>query len=133
MRNVPEVRYRFGPLERRGLIGSLRRGQLLVASAALLLTILTVQALKSGAGLGLGALLLGGGAMATFVPISGRTMNEWVPVVGSFLGRRVSGRNRFRSGAPEAGTRFHGGDVPARLPDSLGRVELIAFPFRGVE
>src|SRR6266508_1731498 len=123
MRNPPEVRYRFGPLERRGLIGSLRPGQLLILGTAVLLTIMVVQALKSGAGLGIGTLL----------PVGGRTFNEWIPVMASFLGRRLSGRHRYRSGAPEAGTRFKAGDVPVSLPDSIGKVELIAFPFRGVE
>jgi hypothetical protein len=133
MRNQPEVRYRFGPLERRGLIGSLRPGQLLVLGAAVLLTIMVVQALKSGAGLGIGTLILAGGGLASFVPVGGRTFNEWIPVLASFIGRRVTRRHRFRSGAPEAGTRFKGGDIPVSLPDSIGKVELIAFPFRGVE
>ncbi|HYT25878.1 MAG TPA: SCO6880 family protein [Actinomycetota bacterium] len=133
MRSAPEVRYRFGPLERRGLIGSLRPGQLAVLGAALLLTILIVQAMKSGAGLGLGTVVLAGGGLASFVPVGGRSLNEWIPVAASFLGRRVTGRGRFRSRAPQAGTRFKGGDVPVGLPDSIGKVELIAFPFRGVE
>src|SRR6266540_98558 len=111
MRNYTEVRYQFGPLERRGLIGTMRPGQLLA----------------------LGALLLTVGGLASFVPFGGRTLNEWVPVVASFFGRKLIGRDRWRSGAPEAGTRFRGGEIPVRPPDPIGRVELLAFPFRGVE
>src|SRR6266511_2968291 len=119
MRSPLEVRYRFGPLERRGLIGSLRPGQVLV--------------LKSGLGLVLAALMLSLGGLGTFVPLHGRTLNEWVPVIGIFLSRKATGRSRYRSAAPEAGTHFAGGDEPVRLPDSIGKVELLAFPFRGVE
>jgi hypothetical protein len=133
MRNPPEVRYRFGPLERRGLIGSLRPGQLLILAGAVLMTILIVQAMKSGAGLGLATLVLAGGGLLSFVPVGGRTFNEWIPVMASFLGRRLTGRTRYRSAAPEAGTRFKGGDIPVGLPEAIGKVELIAFPFRGVE
>src|SRR5919198_2930884 len=133
MHSPSEIRYRFGPLERRGLIGSLGPGQLLILATAVLLTIVLVQALKSGAGLGLGLVVLTGGALASFVPYQGRTLNEWVPVLASFFGRRLGGRLHHRSPAPEAGTRFRGGDVPVSLPDSIGKVELLAFPFRGVE
>jgi hypothetical protein len=133
MRNYTEVRYQFGPLERRGLIGTMRPGQLAVLGASVLLTIIMVETLRSGAGLALGALLLTVGGLASFVPFGGRTLNEWVPVVASFFGRKLLGRDRWRSGAPEAGTRFQGGEVPVRPPDPIGRVELLAFPFRGVE
>src|SRR6266540_5491746 len=133
MRSPLEVRYRFGPLERRGLIGSLRPGQVLVLGAAVFLTIVVVQALKSGLGLVLAALMLSLGGLGTFVPLHGRTLNEWVPVIGIFLSRKATGRSRYRSAAPEAGTHFAGGDEPVRLPDSIGKVELLAFPFRGVE
>src|SRR5919201_1765145 len=133
MRSPLEIRYRFGPLERRGLIGSLRPGQLALLGSAVLLTIVVVQALRNGFGLALGTLLLTLGALATFVPMHGRALNEWVPVLGVFLARRVSGRHRYRSAAPEAGTRFRRGDEPVQLPDSIGKVELLAFPYRGVE
>ena len=96
-------------------------------------TILLVQALKSGLGLLGGVVLLSLGALLTFVPLYGRPLNEWVPVIGVFMARKATGRSRFRSRAPEAGTRFAGGDEPVSLPDSIGKVELLAFPFRGVE
>src|SRR6266508_1292952 len=104
MHSPSEVRYRFGPLERRGLIGSLGPGQLLILAAAVLLTIVLVQALKSGAGLALGMVVLSGGALASFVPYQGRTLNEWMPVLASFFGRRLGGRHHYRSPARAAGT-----------------------------
>ena len=126
-------RYRFGPLERRGLVGSLRAGQVAILGVAVLLVIVIVEAIRNGVGLGIGAMILGVGMLGTFVPFGGRTLNEWVPVMASFFGRKLSGRDHYRSGAAEAGTRFQGGDVPVKLPDPIGKVELIAFPFRGVE
>src|SRR4029453_10779717 len=131
MHNPPEVRYRFGPLERRGLIGSLSPGQLVILGVAILATIAMVQALKSGAGLGLGMVLLSVGGLASFVPYQGRTLNEWMPVLASFLGRRLTRRHRYP--APGAATRFRGGDVPVSLPAEIGKGELLAFPCRGVE
>ncbi|HZD72613.1 MAG TPA: SCO6880 family protein [Actinomycetota bacterium] len=133
MRSYSDIRYRFGPLERRGLIGTLRPGQLLVLGATVLLTILLVETLRNGAGLALGALFLSSGGLASFAPFGGRTLNEWVPVVATFASRKLRGRDHWRSGAAEAGTRFLGGDIPVRPPDPIGRVELLAFPFRGVE
>ena len=133
MRSPLEIRYRFGPLERRGWIGSLRPGQLVILTTAAFFTILLVQAFKNGLGLLGGVLLLSTGALLTFVPLYGRPLNEWVPVIGVFMARKATGRNRFRSRAPEAGTRFAGGDEPVSLPDTIGKVELLAFPFRGVE
>src|SRR6266568_4701782 len=133
MRSHSDIRYRFGPLERRGLIGTLRPGQLLVLGSTVLLTILLVETLRNGAGLALGALFLSCGGLASFVPFGGRTLNEWAPVVATFLSRKMRGRDHWRSGAAEAGTRFLGGEIPVRPPDPIGRVELLAFPFRGVE
>jgi Putative type VII ESX secretion system translocon, EccE len=133
MRSYRDIRYRFGPLERRGLIGTLRPGQLLVLGSTVLLTILLVETLRNGAGLALGAIFLSCGGLASFVPFGGRTLNEWVPVVATFASRKLLGRDHWRSGAAEAGTRFLGGDIPVRPPDPIGRVELLAFPFRGVE
>ena len=133
MRSHSDIRYRFGPLERRGLIGTLRPGQLLVLGTTVLVTILIVETLRNGAGLALGALLLSCGGLASFVPFGGRTLNEWVPVLATFVSRKLRGRDHWRSGAPEAGTTFLGGEIPVRPPDPIGRVELLAFPFRGVE
>src|SRR4029450_1257215 len=133
MRSPLEIRYRFGPLERRGWVGALRPGQLVILATAVVFTVLLGEGLPNGLGLLGGVLLLSTGALLTFVPLYGRPLNEWVPVIGVFMARKATGRNRFRSRAPEAGTRFAGGDEPVSLPDSIGKVELLAFPFRGVE
>ncbi len=133
MREMYEIRYRFGPLERRGLIGSLRPGQMVVLAVTLFCTIVVVQALRSGLGLAIGAFILMLGGMGTFLPFGGRTLNEWTPVAASFLFRRARGRHRYRSGANQTGTSFSHGEIPVALPEAIGRVELLAIPFRGAE
>jgi hypothetical protein len=129
--NVP--RYRFGPLERRGLIGTLRPGQLAVLGVAVFATVLSVQIARSGVGLAIGAMLISLGAVAVFIPFGGRTFDEWIPVVGVFMLRRLRGKHRYKSKAAQAGTFFKAGDIPVPLPEELGKLELLTFPFRGVE
>jgi hypothetical protein len=126
-------RYRFGPLERRGLVGNLRPGQIAVLGGAVFATVLTVQTFESGVGLALGVMILSLGAVAAFIPFGGRVLHEWVPVVWVFALRRLFGKHRWKSTAAQAGTRFYAGDVPVSLPKSVGKVELLTFPFRGVE
>jgi hypothetical protein len=134
MRNAAQMpRYRFGPLERRGLIGSLRPGQLVVLGLCVFATVLTVQILRSGLGLAIGSFILAIGAAATFVPFGGRVVHEWIPLVISFWTRVLTGRNRYRSSAAAAGTYFRHGDVSVPLPEAIGKMELLSFPFRGVE
>jgi hypothetical protein len=69
MRSPLEIRYRFGPLERRGWIGALRPGQLAILATAVFFTILLVQALKSGLGLLGGVIFLSLGLLLTFLPL----------------------------------------------------------------
>jgi hypothetical protein len=134
MRDAAQMpRYRFGPLERRGLIGNLRPGQLVLLGLCVFATVVTVQILRSGLGLALGSFILVVGAIATFVPFGGRVVHEWIPVMAVFGARRLTGKHRYRSQAAQAGTRFRNGDVAVPLPDAIGKVELLSFPFRGVE
>jgi hypothetical protein len=126
-------RYRFGPLERRGVIGSLRPGQLAVLGVAVFATVLTVQVARGGVGLAIGAMLMSLGAVAVFIPFGGRTLDEYIPVVAVFILRRLRGRHRYRSTVVQAGTLFKGGDIPVPLPDELAKLEFLTFPFRGVE
>jgi hypothetical protein len=129
----PGRHYRFGPLEQRAIVGTLRAGQL------------AVLAVGAAAGLGLFYLLggfpgivgalasLGAGGAAISFPLGSRTVEEWAPVAVEWL---VSGRGRrpYRSRSPEAG--MHAGDaetyVPS-LPPELGGIELLAYPYGGEE
>lgn len=124
--------FRFGPLERRGLLGPLDGPQLAVlAAAAVALVILLDLSPRPGtalAGVSLIALITG----AAFAPAGGRRAIQWLPTAAGFLGRGARGRRRFRSRAPLAGHRATpsvSGD-PTPISPVLGgiTVEALAHP-----
>src|SRR5215208_1215890 len=127
-------RYRFGPLERRGLIGSLRPAQVLVIAASLTLGVILMRALTGGTGI-VAALVLALLAVAfCFWPIEGRSIEEWLPVVSRHTFRRLRGRRVELSPAPQAGARPTADGRPegiAALPEAACDVELLAAPLHG--
>lgn len=127
-------RYRFGPLERRGLVGGLRPVQVAVAAASLAIGVVLMRLLPNGVGVfpAIGIVLLA--LVVCFWPVSGRSLEEWSPVALRHVRAKLSGRNRFRSGAPTAGTLASpdGEPIPpVSLPAALSDVELLTAPFRG--
>jgi hypothetical protein len=129
-------RYRFGPLERRGLIGSLRAPQVVAIALGLTGAVVLMRTLSGGVGI-LGALALALGAVVfCFWPIAGRSAEEWLPVVTRHTARRARGQDRFVSSAPQAGVRPGNNGRPAPivgLPDAARNLELLAAPFQGEE
>src|SRR3954471_3729382 len=127
-------RYRFGPLERRGLIGSLRPAQVLVIAASLTVGVILMRALTGGTGV-IAALVLVLVAVAfCFWPIEGRSIEEWLPVVARHAFRRARGRNVQLSPAPQAGARTGADGRPeaiAALPEAARDLELLAAPLHG--
>src|SRR4029077_17308054 len=100
-----QQRYRFGPLERRGLIGSLRPTQVFVLAASLTGGVVLMRVLTGGAGM-FAALVLTLTAVAfCFWPISGRSAEEWLPIVSRHATRRIRGRHIHLSPAPQSGVR----------------------------
>jgi hypothetical protein len=126
------ARYTFGPVEQRGLIGSLRPAQTAILGVALLLVVLVVATLRDAGGmliaLGLGALAVA----VAFVTVRGRTVEAWMPVMARYVARAAAGRLNYRSAAPRAGLVLGPGGVvepPAVcLPEELVDVELLAAP-----
>jgi hypothetical protein len=126
--------YSFGPLERRGLIGSLRPTQVFLIAASLLVAVILMRTLPAGAGVfaGLGVTLAA--AALCFWPVAGRSAEEWLPIVGRYLKRRARGRQRHSSGAPQAGVRVSplGRPEPVvSLPEAAQGLELLDAPLRG--
>jgi hypothetical protein len=130
--------YRFGPLERRGILGAVRAGQagLLAGGAAAAIGALDVSPTAAGA---FAAIVLFAAATAlAFVPIGRRTAEEWAPTVASFALRRIRRRHRFASAAPIGGIVARGvGSGRRRLaeatpdpPPSLRGVALLEVPYR---
>jgi hypothetical protein len=129
---MSERRYRFGPLERRAMLGPLRGDQLAVLGSAALVGLVFVFATQSVLGVLAALALIGTAGVSIFIPFEGRTPAEWVPVALRFgLRGRLSG---YRSDAPEAGFRV-GGDEDRKisLPPELEGVDLLSFPYGGEE
>jgi hypothetical protein len=84
------ARYRFGPRERGGALAGWRAGQILTVAVGLVVGVLILGAETNVAGVGLAVLILAVcGAMATW-PVSGRTGDQWLPVVVRWSTRRLS-------------------------------------------
>jgi len=110
------ARYRFGPLERRGLIAGWRGGQIAAVAAGLVLGVLTLRARPSVSGV-LVALGLAAAALAFACwPVAGRTGEQWCPLVCRWLLATVSG-GRLQS-APGPGRGLIA-DVDERGPDGV--------------
>ncbi len=124
--------YRFGPLERRGLLGPVRGGQAGLVAGGVLMAIMMLNAAPSASGALLAIASLGVGCTLALVPVGRRTVEEWVPLVAAFLGRRLTGRARFRSGAPRAGfagARSVDGPEPD-VPPQLRGVRIVEARYR---
>ena len=92
-----ERAYRFGPLERRGTVGGLRLGQAVTIGGGCVLSVLLLRVLPGSQAMPAAVLvLLIAGAAAT-LPISGRTPDEWLPVVAGTFTARLRGEHRYRA------------------------------------
>ncbi|MGH2842010.1 MAG: SCO6880 family protein [Solirubrobacteraceae bacterium] len=131
--------YRFGPLERRGLLGPVRGGQAALLACGLGFAALLLDLLPSATGAFLALLTL---ALATGLgtaPLAGRALDEWAPVVGAHLLRVAGGRRRLRPHLPAiamgAQPRTAGAGRPAApatpLPATLRGVSLLALETDG--
>ena len=125
------ARYTFGPLEQRGLVGSLRATQTSVLGAALLVIVLVLSTRRDAVGM-LIALTIGTAALViVFLRVRGRALEAWAPVIARFLVRGATHRLGYRSSAPAAGLLLgrEGVMEPAlSLPEELGDVRLLAAP-----
>lgn len=125
-------RYRYGPLEERGVVGPLRLGQVAVLAGAAALGLGALYALKSWAGLVVALVLFGGAACAVLLPFEGRTLEAWAPLAIRWLLRSGEKKRGYRSQSPAGG--FHvGGDRPtigeASLPDELAGLRMLEVPY----
>ncbi len=99
------MRYRFGPLERRGILGPVRAGQAAVLATGGLLAIALLDRAPTATGAFIATALFAGAVLLAVAPVGSRTAEEWAPVAASFAIRRVRGRARFRSQLPMQGVR----------------------------
>ncbi len=131
--------YTFGPLERRGILGPVRAGQVVTVGAGALAAVVTLDRSPSAGGALVAIILLTSALTAGFAPLGGRTAQEWAPIVVSFMSRRALRRSRFVSGAPLAGFRGASrltatrrgleGPMPA-APDALDGLRIVDVAYR---
>jgi hypothetical protein len=101
MSSAPEPPYHLGRAERRGAVLGWRPGQALAAAVGA--SALVVGASDGGSGVVLGVLAALAAVVVAVVPLRGRGLDEWVPVVASHL-------VRSRGGAMCAGAVAHRDD-----------------------
>jgi hypothetical protein len=116
-------RYRFPPLERRGLIAGVSATQLAVAAIGCLVAVVVLRVPHVGAVLAV-AVLAATGAAACW-NVAGRTPGGWAPVGASWLRRRTSQPER----CDVAGVgKTLAGPARARPPAALAGVHITAAP-----
>jgi hypothetical protein len=125
-------RYRFGPLEQRGLVGPLGFGQVAILAAAAMLGLAALYALRDWIGLAVVLLLVGTAAGMVIVPVEGRTLEAWAPLVLRWALRSGERRRGYRSRSPAGG--FHiGADGEAigeaSLPGELAGIRMLEVPY----
>jgi hypothetical protein len=120
-------RYRFGPLERRGLIAGWRGGQVASVAASLVVAVGVLRARPDLAGFAVAfAAVLAGLGVACW-PVAGRTPEEWTPLVARWTVSLLSSGTRRASRLPTAGHLL----VEGRIESARGELDgccLIAPP-----
>ncbi|SRR6266498_3343307 len=124
------ARYRLGPLERRGILGLLRPGQVALLLAGMLGAFAAVVVLRAGAGLVLASIILSGGVTVAFLPVhQGRGVDELAPAILGYLHRHGSRRDVYRSAAAETGFVLDAQPATFALPAEVGRVDFLDVPY----
>ena len=119
MPEADPVRYRFGPLERRGLVAGWRTGQVLTVAAGLVVAVGFLRTLPTAPGLAVAVLVVGVSVAASTWPIGGRTVEEWAPDVLRH-GRSVLRGRRWVSPARPTGPTRSTGPFRERTPGQAG-------------
>jgi hypothetical protein len=134
------ITYSFGPLERRGLLGPVRVGQAALVAVAGIAAIATLDAAPTALGglVAIGILTLT--LAASFAPLGGRTLQEWVPITFAFWGRRLARRGRVSRVATAGAAAIHATGRGLRIrdprpvaPPALREVRLTCAEYHGRE
>ncbi len=133
------VTYRFGPLERRGILGPVRGGQVALLAVGALGAIVILDQAPTATGALLATVLFGASCALALAPLGSRTLEEWAPVAAAFMFAHYSGRGAFRSPIPWRGTRarrYSTGapmvvhDPPPEAPPALRGVRIVDAEYR---
>lgn len=114
-------KFRFGPLEKRGVLAGLRPSQLGVLATAGAIALVVLRVAPSGAGLGTSLAVLFGGAAMAVVHVRGVSLVEWSSVVIVWGWRGLRGKRHFVSRTATDGTYapHPQPELPAPLEDSV--------------
>jgi hypothetical protein len=125
-------RYRFGPLEQRGLVGPLRFGQVALLAVAAALGLGALYALRSWVGVIVALLGVGGAAGAVLIPFEGRTLEVWAPIGVRWALRPREQKRGYRSPAPGGGFGVDADGAGIRessLPGELAGLRMLEVPY----
>jgi hypothetical protein len=99
------VRYRFSPLERRGVIAGWRGGQIASVAVSLVLAVVDLRSRPTVGGIALALAGVGVGVAVAFWPVFGRTGEQWFPLVVRWAWAGSSGSRRQLASGPRSGHR----------------------------
>lgn len=119
--------YIFGARRQSGPLAGLRAGQLACLAVGVIGALGLLRLGASLGGLAAAVAWAGGWAAAAFVPIGGRTLQQWAPVLVRWAWRRATGRHRWESATPLLGHDHHG-RAQLDVPDVLVGLEILAAP-----
>ncbi|MBV8942211.1 MAG: hypothetical protein JO321_10715 [Solirubrobacterales bacterium] len=131
--------YRFGPVERRGILGPVRIGQAAAVALGAVLAMASLDASPTATGAVFATLAFGFAVTAAVLPLGSRTLDEWIPVALVFAIRMARGAARYRSPLPGYGMRALIAQAPSRVrviqnepapPPSLRDVRILEAAYR---
>jgi hypothetical protein len=105
-------RYRFGPLERRGLVAGWRGGQIAAVAVGLVVAVGVLRVRPSPAGAAVAFLAVAFGVAVATWPVGGRTAEEWAPDAVRHV-EAIGRQRRLRRRQPFASLRFLHVDLTA--------------------
>jgi hypothetical protein len=120
------VRYRFSPLERRGVIAGWRGGQIASVAVSLVWAVVALRSHPTVGGIALAVVGVGVGVAVAFWPVFGRTGEQWFPLVVRWAWAGSSGSRRQLAPGPRGG---HRATVDLEDPDP-GAATVVPAPRR---
>jgi hypothetical protein len=134
------ARFSFGPLDRRGFLLGLRGGQVAILAGGFASTALLFSTLRSSViSLGIAMAVLALGTTMAFVPVGGRQLDEWMPILVRWCATWRPGGRAWKSTAHQRGHRLRVAPVEIRddaqpiLPATLNGISLLRAPIRSGE
>ncbi len=97
------ARYRFSPLERRGVVAGWRGGQIGAVAGGMVAAVLALRSTPTVAGVVAAVALVGSAVGLAFWPIQGRTGEQWLPLLARWTWARLTRAGRTLAPGPRAG------------------------------